>query len=407
VIPRKKRSVLVPVVAGTVILAVAAGGLLHIMPLTPWIADAEKIASERFGEPVTVGTMRYSLFPSPALTLENVIFGRQQDVKIPNAIVALGIGSLFGTHKDIGTIELHGVTIDEDALPRVLTWTRPPVGEPRASVERISVRSARITLRDMEPISVSAEAQFDNTGGVTKATVKLSDGSLAADIVPKGTSAALTVRGSRFKSPVGPAYVFDDLDLTATVTTTQLSDIKAEGTVMGGKFKADGQARYGNGITVEGRFAVENINIEPLLGLFTSGVSITGAADLQGGFALRADSIPNLFAQDRVEFRFNGTRGTINNVDLVRAAQSATRDGVRGGRTRFNTISGSVSVAENRASFQQVRIDSDSLNAAGAFDVLPKGELSGRMNIQVGPKGRVVAAGSVGIAGDVRNPVLK
>jgi hypothetical protein len=29
------------------------------------------------------------------------------------------------------------------------------------------------------------------------------------------------------------------------------------------------------------------------------------------------------------------------------------------------------------------------------------------MNIQVGPKGRVVAAGSVGIAGDVRNPVLK
>jgi hypothetical protein len=47
------------------------------------------------------------------------------------------------------------------------------------------------------------------------------------------------------------------------------------------------------------------------------------------------------------------------------------------------------------------------MNAAGAFDILPKGELSGRLNIQVGPKGRIVAAGSVGVTGNVRNPVLK
>jgi hypothetical protein len=176
---------------------------------------------------------------------------------------------------------------------------------------------------------------------------------------------------------------------------------------MGGKFKANGRARYGSGIVVDGRFNVENMSIEPLLALFTQGVSITGAADMQGSFTLRGDSIAALFTQERVELGFSASRGTMNNVDLVRAAQSPSRDGVRGGRTRYNAASGLVTVAGNRASFQQFRIASDAMAAAGAFEILPKGELAGRMTIQVGPKGTVVAQSSVAVTGDVRNPVLK
>ncbi len=70
-------------------------------------------------------------------------------------------------------------------------------------------------------------------------------------------------------------------------------------------------------------------------------------------------------------------------------------------------MSGLVSTSGNRASFQQLRVTSDSLNAAGGFEIQPKGELAGRLGIQVGPRGTVVAQGNVAISGDVRNPVLR
>jgi hypothetical protein len=269
------------------------------------------------------------------------------------------------------------------------------------------VRGARLALRGIEPLTLNAELTFGADGAWTKARLSLPDGSLSADVVPQADGAGMTMRGSRFTPPIGPGYVFENLELTATVTPTELRDIQAEGSVFGGKFKANGQARYAGPITVDGRFYVDDLNLEPLVGLFANGVSVTGTGDLKGTFGLRADRLETLFDQARVEFSFTGNRGAIENVDLVRAAQAAGREGIRGGRTRYNTISGAVAVNANRASFQQFRIASDSMSAAGGFEIQPKGELVGRLGIQVGPRGTVVAQGNVAVTGDVRNPVLR
>jgi hypothetical protein len=128
---------------------------------------------------------------------------------------------------------------------------------------------------------------------------------------------------------------------------------------------------------------------------------------MKGTFSLRGERLPSLVEQARVDFNINGNRGAIENVDLMRAAQAAGREGVRGGRTRYNTMSGVVAVNGDHASFQQFRIASDSMTAAGGFEIQPKGELAGRLGIQVGPKGTVIAQGNVAVSGDVRNPVLR
>jgi hypothetical protein len=228
-----------------------------------------------------------------------------------------------------------------------------------------------------------------------------------ADVVPKGESANLSVRASGFIPPLGPAYVFETLELKGTLSRAGLREVQAEGTLFGGKLKAEGAARFGPNIVVDGKFSIESLNLEPLVALFAREVSVSGGADLKGTFSLQADSIEKLFEQPRAEFGLSASRGTINNVDLVRAAQSPTRDGVRGGRTRYNTMSAVVTVTANRASVQQLRIVSDAMSAAGGFEVQGKGELSGRLGIQVGPRGTVVAQGNVAVTGDARNPVLR
>jgi hypothetical protein len=269
------------------------------------------------------------------------------------------------------------------------------------------IRGARVTLRGLEPLSLNVDAQLDKNGAVSRASVRLADGTLTADVVPKGDSASLVVRASRFTPPLGPAYVFNDLELTGTLTPTELREIQAEGSVFGGKLKASGQVRYASAITVEGKFTIANLNLEPLVALFTSELSITGSADINGLFTLQAARLGALFDQPRVDFGFSANQGMIKNVDLVRAAQASGREGIRGGRTRYTNMTGVVAVARNRASFQQLRIASNSMNAAGSFDVQGKGDLSGKLGIQVGPPGTVVAQSQIVVTGDVRNPVLR
>ena len=88
----------------------------------------------------------------------------------------------------------------------------------RAALERVNVRGARIALRGIEPIMVNAEVSFGADGAVSKARVALVDGSLTADVLPREGSASVHVRGSRYTPPIGPSYVFEDIELTATVT---------------------------------------------------------------------------------------------------------------------------------------------------------------------------------------------
>jgi hypothetical protein len=351
--------------------------------------------------------MHYSLFPRPALTLEGVAVGPQQDIRIPTVVAELGLADLISDHRNIGTLELHSPSLDQDSVRRVLAWVRAPASAPQTSIERIVVRGARVALPGMEPLNVNAEIGLGPDGGLTKAALSMSDGSLRADVVPQEGHVKVELRGSRFTPPLGPAYVFDDLQASANITTAEVRDVQAQGTLFGGSFKADGQVRFADAIAIEGRFAIDHLNLEPLIAVFAKGVSVTGTGDLKGSFNLQADRLEKLFDQPRVQLSFSGERGTLNNVDLMRAAQVAGREGVRGGRTRYNTMTGVVTVSGDHASFQQFRIQSDSMHAAGGFEVRRAGDLAGQLGIQVGPKGTVIAQGTVGISGDVRNPVLR
>jgi hypothetical protein len=378
------------------------------MPLSPWIPAVEKMAAVRIGDPVTIGALHYALFPAPTLTLEGITIGRQQDIKVPSAAAAIGIVDLISEEKSVSHIELQAPVIDQDALRRLLKWTKPPAQTQRLTVEQVSARGARVALSGMEPLTVNMEARLGANGTVTRASFRLADGTLSAEIVPKGdNTASLSARATRFTPPLGPKYVFESVELTATLTPNDMRDVRAEGTLFGGKLKATGQARYAPDIVVEGRFEIENMNLEPLVALFAKEVSVTGGANMNGVFTLQAPSVDKLLQQARVDLGFSAHKGIINNVDLVRAAQSSGREGIRGGRTRYTNITGLIAVTSSRASFQQLRISSDSLNAAGGFDVLPKGEVAGTLGIQVGPRGTVVAQGNIVVSGDVRNPVLR
>ena len=108
----------------------------------------------------------------------------------------------------------------------------------------------------------------------------------------------------------------------------------------------------------------------------------------------------------RLEGTFAIAGGELNNVDVVRALQSNRAAGQRGGRTRFDNLAGAVQVSGASYSYRQLQLSSGPMSASGNVDV-SDGNLSGRINAELGTKGIVVARGALTPGGTLRDPVLR
>jgi uncharacterized protein involved in outer membrane biogenesis len=210
-----------------------------------------------------------------------------------------------------------------------------------------------------------------------------------------------------WRLPIGPAVEFDDLAMEALMDSQQASITAIDGKIGRAMVKGSARANWGGGIRLEGDFTVTNGELAQLLSGFTRDFSATGTLHANVSYALQGTTLQNLFAEPRVEATFNIEKGAINNVDIVRAIQVPSRDGVRGGKTGFNTLAGSMRLANQSYSYRQLQLSSGPMNSSGNVDIAPDGNLSGRISTVLGSKSVVVARGNLSVTGSLKTPVLK
>jgi uncharacterized protein involved in outer membrane biogenesis len=237
--------------------------------------------------------------------------------------------------------------------------------------------------------------------------VMMNSGALRVDLAQKDKAWRATVDARNWQPPLGPSLTFDDLNVVAVFGPSQATLTSIEGKAGRGAVKGTAKASWGNGIRVEGEFSVTNGDLGQLMAAFTRDFSMTGTLTTNATFSLQGTSIKNLFADPRIEGSFNVEHGELNNVDVVRAIQSPSRDGVRGGKTRFESLTGVVQVAGRQYSYRKVQLASGPMNATANVDIAPSGDLSGRVSAELGSKTVVVARGTLNVTGNLKSPALK
>ena len=125
-----------------------------------------------------------------------------------------------------------------------------------------------------------------------------------------------------------------------------------------------------------------------------------------GGLTAKS-ALKTLFETSAAEASFTVETGELINVDVVRAIQSPATGGTRGGKTKFDSLTGSVSINSGRYTYKHLQMTSGPLNANGSINVGGDGSIAGRLNAELGSKGLVVARGSLGITGSIRDPLLR
>ena len=209
-----------------------------------------------------------------------------------------------------------------------------------------------------------------------------------------------------FTLPVGPALEFTDGSLKGTLTGTQIRITDADLTLYGGQVTGQAVVSWDQAWSMEGDFETKRLNLEPAMKALKIDIASSGSLDTKVRYSMQGNSFDTLFHAPKIDSTFLVQKGDLSGIDFVRALQSPSRDGVQGGKTKFDDLSGNLAINASRYTFTNVRLIAGLLSASGAGEVLPNREINGRSYVELRSPSNVVK-GSFKVTGDSKGIILK
>ena len=393
-------------VIGFVVLVVGLLAALQFMPMSSYIPTVQGIASRRIGEPVTIAEMRMSVVDGFEFRFDGIRIGKQLDIQVRTAKAQIELSSLLGDHIIVKRIVLEGASANADVLSRVGNWPRNAVGAGEAEVRRVLFRDTTVAVPDLKLPTFDAEVLLAPDGTFRTGSVKTSDGSIRAEITRAEQGIGIDVTGRGFTMFAGPPVVFDDLVAKGTIAPDGITLASVDGRLYGGTVTGNARLTWNAGWRLEGDFETTRVELFPLLATATKDATSSGQLDTKVHFQMTAPVPGKLFGAPQVQAGFNLHKGNVNGVDLVRALQSQSREGVRGGRSRFDELGGTLTVNNGRYQYRNLRLQSGLLVASGQFEIAADQNVSGRLLVELKTSGNQFR-GNYGVLGSLKNMMLK
>jgi len=397
---------------GVIVLVLAV--VPFFISLDDFIPAIENEVSEKLKEPVKIGSLRAGGLPLPHVVISDITVGKTEDIKVGKVTVTPDLWSLLEDTKVIRSIEIDGLVLTQKAVDKIPAWTRSdakagaPVQPPAVRVGSIKLDDAVVKLQKTTVGPFDADLSLTGDGNLESASIVNRDGKLKAIIKPDRANYLIEVSAKDWKLPVGPAIQFDELIIkgVATLKDASLSDIRAK--LYGGTVTGKLTAGWERGMQLKGNAEVSQVEIRPVLLAMGKPPTLSGKLTATpvafSASAPNADQIVNTL---RLETPFDVQNGVLNGVDIRKAATSLiSRDGGRGGETRFDKLSGHFALDRGTRRLTQLAIISGSLSADGNVMVSPKDELSGRIYTSVKAASLTAVSVPLNVSGTLDSPLL-
>jgi hypothetical protein len=151
--------------------------------------------------------------------------------------------------------------------------------------------------------------------------------------------------------------------------------------------------------------SISRVKADGLVRAFTPDIAVTGR--VEGNFAVTAEAatIADILSTPRVQGKFRLADGSISNIDLVAAMQSADAAG-RAGVTKFAELVGEYGAGDGRVSYRNLALQGGVLRGGGGIDIASTGHLSGRVTVEI--RSNVAQdRGTFAVSGTVAKPILR
>jgi uncharacterized protein involved in outer membrane biogenesis len=319
----------------------------------------------------------------------------------------MDIGSVFGSEKLIKSLEIEQLQATQDVLGRLPGWLGGEGAQAgKIKVRKIVLKGTKLQVKSATVPAFNAQIFLAADGTVTRAMIDTVDGRFDAELLTTGAAAEISVHVKNFSLPLGPGIELTEGTAKGVVSGNQIRLSEMELFLYGGQAKGQAAVSWGSPWTLEGDFELKRIDLESAMKAVKIDISSDGLLDAKGRYALQANSLATLFDYPRVEAAFNVQKGSLSGFDFVRALQTPTRDGVQGGKTKFDELSSTLSVAGARYVYSNARLRAGLLAASGACEISPNREINGRAYVELRSSSNLVK-NTFRITGTVKAIVLK
>jgi uncharacterized protein involved in outer membrane biogenesis len=387
--------------------------LPFLIPMSAYIKQAEAQAAKALGVPVSIGSLRIALLPSPRLNVGEVTIGKNSEFSVAHVAVVPALSSLFSDAKVISSVQVDKPVIKKAALDIIAGLSAQPKGEPSkttVSVRMIEINEARLIWPAMHLPEMNADIVLSAENKPKAAKIESVDGKLKFDLVSEGDLNAgknqqrITFTAKAWTLPAGPPLLIDALHMDIVLTGNKLEISKIDGALYGGKLSGNANLTWDKAYKLSGKAKLDNLSVREPASLMSKSTRVSGQLFSSGNFSAAAKEPAQLVDNLQADIKFNVNDGVLYGFDLAKAPLMLLGQG-KGGETKFDVFSGLLGISGKTYRFRELNIKSGLMSASGAVKINPNKSLDGVIAVEV-KNSMKIAEIPLQVSGTLSNPTV-
>jgi uncharacterized protein involved in outer membrane biogenesis len=378
--------------------------LPFILPLKPWFPNLEAQLSQALGEPVRIDNLHAGLLPRPYLEATGISIGKDRDVTMARARLYPDLLTLREPTRFIKSTDVDDVTVSRAAVVRFLGEHTREGGVQALRFGRIHATHLKLALFDGKIGDLEVDAALGRDNQLINMSLATFDQRTRLELTPTPGGTQVAFSAQDWKPWTGPQLPFDRVSLQATLSEGRLAVSEFTAGIYGGDIRGGLELGWGDAWTLSGRAQLSRMEARSLLQALQMELPVRGTLDTELRFNATAPAPAALLDGMKFEGKFKLSNGVLSDFDFSRVIQGAGRDGMRGGQTRFELLTGNIQTGGGYR-FTGLRLSSGMLSVAGNMAVAPGGQLSGVMNVELRATAALLGS-TVVTGGSLQEPVL-
>ena len=390
---------------GGIALAVAfALAVPLLVPMSYFIPEITRLASERLAQPVEMEDLTLHLLPTPRVIGHRITVGRKGEIMIGELEVVPALHSLIHGPRSLRLIRASRVAFDEEAFA-IARGMPKRHGDP-VPVERLVLDTVKFNHARVDVPLFNLDVKLGERLRVREARFETIDGALTLVVRPSsdGTT-ALALSASNWTLPVGAPLTFETLAAQGMLKGQSLEVARIDGKLYGGSVFGSAQADWGKQLQLTGKAHLAGVDLAPVQKALGRPAKLSGRLKADAAFSTNARTPAELREALALDGPFEVVGGIYQGVDLSRAHELA---GERrsGDATTFEELKGTLELRGEHVRLNQLCIRSPKLVAGGNIDIAPDKALSGKLHIAMAQTGGFVGV-PVALGGTTDDPSMR
>lgn len=375
------------------------------IPVRTYLDQAERMASEAVGAPVTIGSGRLLLVPTPRVVAKDITVGKQQELKLEELSVVPALGSLFADTKVI-EIKVTRPVMKKAALDIISALSAkdsaPSTAPAAVSVKRVTIDELQLDWPDMKLPALNLDVALTDINALESLTMETVDGALNANVTPKEGGHSIMVNARNWTLPVGLPVLINKAALEMNLQGSQLDIPKIDVALYNGTLAGNAVLSWAKVWRTSGKLQVNNLSVKEPSSMVSKSVYLSGSLFGNGTFSGAAKEASALADNLSADFKFNVNNGILHGLDLVKLASLLTKQS-SGGETQFDEFAAILNVKGKQYTLRDINMRSGLLAATGQVKVKADKALDGVVEVEL-KKGVSLAAIPLQVSGTVDQP---